>query len=300
MAWFKGNTHSHTINSDGDSAPEVVVNWYKSRGYDFLVLSDHNFLTPIDPLKDLTGSDFLLINGEEISAVFEGHPIHINGLNLSEVVFPQTGASLIDTIQRNIEAIRKAGGIPHINHPNYKWAFNHEHLMGVTDYKFIEVYNGHPRVNNLGGGGHPSSEEVWDHLLSAGHQIYGIASDDAHHLQGEFSRDRANPGRGWVMVNTEALSPGMILEAIEKGDFYASTGVILKNCAITREEVRVEIEVMGDTKYTTFFIGYQGEILKRCVEPIALYKPRGDERYVRTKVIGSNSELAWIQPLFLM
>ena len=40
--WFKGNTHTHTLWSDGDAAPEVVVDWYKEHGYDFLALSDHN------------------------------------------------------------------------------------------------------------------------------------------------------------------------------------------------------------------------------------------------------------------
>ena len=43
-AWFKGNTHTHTLWSDGDGAPEVSVAWYKENGYQFLVLSDHNVL----------------------------------------------------------------------------------------------------------------------------------------------------------------------------------------------------------------------------------------------------------------
>jgi hypothetical protein len=40
--WFKGNTHTHTLWSDGDAAPEYAADWYKSHGYHFLVLSDHN------------------------------------------------------------------------------------------------------------------------------------------------------------------------------------------------------------------------------------------------------------------
>ncbi len=40
--WWKGNTHTHTLWSDGDGAPELVVDGYRERGYDFLVLSDHN------------------------------------------------------------------------------------------------------------------------------------------------------------------------------------------------------------------------------------------------------------------
>jgi hypothetical protein len=42
--WWKGNLHTHTLWSDGDDYPEMVVDWYKSRGYDFLALSDHNVL----------------------------------------------------------------------------------------------------------------------------------------------------------------------------------------------------------------------------------------------------------------
>ncbi|HVF39185.1 MAG TPA: hypothetical protein VM939_04735, partial [Gemmatimonadaceae bacterium] len=40
--WLKGNTHTHTLESDGDSPPRDVALWYKRNGYNFLVLSDHN------------------------------------------------------------------------------------------------------------------------------------------------------------------------------------------------------------------------------------------------------------------
>ncbi|HUE85466.1 MAG TPA: hypothetical protein VMO26_05250, partial [Vicinamibacterales bacterium] len=36
--WYKGNTHTHTLNSDGDSTPDDVVRWYREHGYRFLVL----------------------------------------------------------------------------------------------------------------------------------------------------------------------------------------------------------------------------------------------------------------------
>ena len=40
--WYKGNLHAHTFWSDGNAFPEEAVTWYKSRGYNFLGLSDHN------------------------------------------------------------------------------------------------------------------------------------------------------------------------------------------------------------------------------------------------------------------
>ena len=42
--WWKGNTHTHTWWSDGDSPPEIVSAWYREHDYDFLVLSDHNIM----------------------------------------------------------------------------------------------------------------------------------------------------------------------------------------------------------------------------------------------------------------
>ena len=42
--WFKGNLHTHSYWSDGDEFPEVILDWYKSKDYQFIALSDHNTL----------------------------------------------------------------------------------------------------------------------------------------------------------------------------------------------------------------------------------------------------------------
>jgi hypothetical protein len=43
--WWKGNIHTHTYWSDGDDFPEMVAEWYRTHGYNFLALSDHNVLS---------------------------------------------------------------------------------------------------------------------------------------------------------------------------------------------------------------------------------------------------------------
>jgi hypothetical protein len=43
--WFKGNTHTHSLWSDGNDFPEMIATFYKREGYHFLVLSDHNILS---------------------------------------------------------------------------------------------------------------------------------------------------------------------------------------------------------------------------------------------------------------
>src|SRR6185503_5072902 len=75
--WYKGNTHTHTLNSDGDSTPDDVAKWYREHGYRFVVLTDHNFLTGVDGLNALHGAfdQFLVIKGEEVTDRFVDKPI---------------------------------------------------------------------------------------------------------------------------------------------------------------------------------------------------------------------------------
>lgn len=43
-SWFKGNTHTHSLWSDGNDFPESIFAWYKDNGYHFVAMSDHNVL----------------------------------------------------------------------------------------------------------------------------------------------------------------------------------------------------------------------------------------------------------------
>lgn len=42
--WYKGNLHTHSLWSDGDDYPEMIMDWYRSHDYHFVGLSDHNIL----------------------------------------------------------------------------------------------------------------------------------------------------------------------------------------------------------------------------------------------------------------
>ena len=298
--WYKGNTHAHTTNSDGDSPPEYVAAWYRDAGYDFLVLSDHNVFTDPATLAHLTGPDFILIPGEEVTSSFEAAPVHVNALNIPGLVDARSGQSLTSTIQNNVDAIRDVGGVPHINHPNFQWAFGAEELARVQRDKLLEIFNGHPTVHNLGGGGFPSMERIWDLLLTGGKEIYGIAVDDAHHFQGEFQRSRANPGRGWVKVHARALEPLAIVEALEEGRFFASSGVDLDHVTVDDEGISIVIaDEGGQFRYTTEFLGDEGRVLETSYDMGPSYEFTGGEMYVRARVTRSDGAKAWIQPQFM-
>jgi hypothetical protein len=297
--WYKGNTHTHTTNSDGDSSPEVVARWYKDHGYDFLVLSDHNVFTDPATLASLVDSSFLLIPGEEVTSAFDDRPVHVNGLNLPGLVEPRTAETMVGTIQANVDAVREVAGVPHINHPNFRWAFGGQELALVERDRLLEIWNGHPTVHNVGGGGTPGMEEVWDALLTGGKRIYGIAVDDAHHFQGEFSRDRANPGRGWVAIQAPDKSAQALMAALEAGRFYASNGVELDDVVVASRRLEIHIAARGDFRHTTTFIGAGGRVLATTAENPAVYVPDGTETYVRARITDSMGYHAWTQPVFL-
>lgn len=297
--WYKGNLHTHTLNSDGDSSPAEVTAWYRDHGYNFLLLSDHNRLTDAAPLNAeyAVKDQFLLLQGEEVTDAYLKSPIHINAYDLAAELQPQHGDSVVSTIQNNVDTILAAKALPSINHPNYYWAVTAEDLLRVRNLSLMEVYNGHPTVNNVGGGGFRSLDEMWDVLLTAGRRIHGIAVDDAHHFK-RIGKEFANPGRGWIQVRAESLTPAAIRGAIEKGQFYATTGVKLADIQVSGAEYKIEIDPQPQEKFTTYFIGAGGKTLARSFSSSPSYQYAGAEKYVRARVESSFGLTAWTQPVW--
>ena len=81
--WLKGNLHTHSFWSDGDDFPEMIADWYKGKGYQFLALTDHNVLSEgekwidqdrvaktIEYLKSVKQSEVDGTEGKEIKITF--------------------------------------------------------------------------------------------------------------------------------------------------------------------------------------------------------------------------------------
>jgi hypothetical protein len=301
LKWYKGNTHTHTNNSDGDSSPDDVVKWYRSNGYNFVVITDHEYITPVAPLNDLHGKDgvFLVISGQEVTDHVKNVPYHINGLGLTRVVMPARLDDPVATLLANIDAVTKAGGLPQLNHPNFGWALTAPQIRRLEGVLLMEIANAHPLVNNYGGGGRPSVEEIWDELLTAGKVIYGIADDDSHTFKRPGDRTMALPGQAWIYVRAEELTPQALFAAMKKGDFYGSTGVELDDVASDDNSIVVDIKAQRGRLYRTEFIGSGGRVLAVSSSDPAVYKIVGDEGYVRARITDSNGLRAWTQPAFL-
>ena len=373
--WYKGNTHTHTYWSDGNAAPEHVVDWYVNHDYNFLVLSDHNILSHgekwypiaqddwrplldehIEDLKkrfgpgwvvtrDIDGtremllktlpqlrnkfesrSKFIMIQGEEITDSFERAAVHINAININELIPPQHGDSILDTMERNIDAViqqSKRLNIPmlaHVNHPNMRHAINDQTIARIKGERFFEVYNGHQGVLNNGDDQIPSADEMWDIALTLRLSelylglLYGLATDDTHNHHGKGLTSQ--PGRGWIYVKSNSLTADAIVKAMRNGDFYASTGVKIKKINSNSNSLSLSINPKQGVTYRTDFLGSRlvngevvevGEVLASTNDLKPMYKMKGDELYVRARITSSrlhpnpfaegDMEMAWVQPV---
>jgi hypothetical protein len=182
--WYRGNTHTHTLNSDGDSPPDSVARWYRDHGYQFLFVTDHEKITEPGPVNQRFGAPgkFLLIRGQEVtqrvadSTHARGvRQAHVNSLGAVALVMPagERGLARETTMREryadNIARIRASGGVAQVNHPNFVWSVRLADLAGLPDSVLLEIANGHTGVNNAGDGADaPSAEALWDSLLTRG------------------------------------------------------------------------------------------------------------------------------------
>lgn len=290
--------------------------------------------------------EYLLIQGEEVSDQFQKHPLHFNASHVKELLTPRGGDSVRQVIQNNVDAViaqRERTGQPmivHLNHPNFGYAVTAEDLAQIVGEKFFEVYNGHPTVHNTGDKHHAGCEAIWDIVLTKRLAefglplMFGIAVDDGHDYHKIPSR-AAEPGRGWVMVLANELSPAALIESLEAGKFYASSGVKIRQITSSDVEMAVAVEAVPGETYQIEFIGTRrgynpqgtpvvddkgapiattmkydaaiGEVLAKVDGPEARYQFRGDEIYVRARVTSSalhpnpsepgEFQRAWVQPV---
>jgi predicted metal-dependent phosphoesterase TrpH len=64
--FLRGQTHAHSSNSgDSDTPAADVLRWYAARGYDFVVITDHNYVTVVP--ADERPPGILAIPGAELT-----------------------------------------------------------------------------------------------------------------------------------------------------------------------------------------------------------------------------------------
>lgn len=311
--WYKGNVHTHTTLSDGQLPLQEVIGWYYTNNYDFLVITDHGSIST--PKEELVGGQderkMLLIPGQEVT---RNNPvIDVGAINIKQFIpgtvglptdqekndwihkFKEKGKSEQEItnelyvvkcrslMQGAIDEIRRQGGVPVLNHPSYDKTVNYKLLVpNLKSVCLFELANGHCGL---------IEEDLWVAMLDAGCRIYGIAADDMH--------QRTYLGKAWVCVRCSDLTTKTILTALEKGDFYASTGVVLNDVRFAANKLQIIIKPAADhIRYSIEFIGPEGHVLQTTEGIEDVYIPGGKEKYIRGRVKDNTGAFAWTQPFF--
>ncbi|MCL4822648.1 MAG: hypothetical protein KJZ57_00395 [Anaerolineales bacterium] len=341
VKWWRGQLHIHT----NWVPPDEMAKWYKYHGYNFINFTDVNKAEAGVTLNGLYGdSNFFVMQGSELS-VYTSTGVYYDtcGLGGDQVAAMKawmkvmdsyrTGKTAVESLNTQGKIIYETGGFPLVNHPNFGWAFGSKELL-ATDPKLIrhfELYNAEHGMNNEGGNGRESTEEMWDKVLSTGRLLYGHAVDDSHHIEhGEqhffYATSIENtPGHVWQAkalvgrTSTFVLADGpltaeSVQRALQNGQFYSVQHLVNVPIRLLQYDVRKDgIELLlpqrnadkgnhapqiNHTAYKTHFIGKDGKVLKVDESYNPQYKFKGDELYVRVKIVDSDGGVAWLQPIF--
>jgi hypothetical protein len=276
--WLKGNLHTHTTVSDGQRTHQEVIDEYASRGYDFLMISDHDVYTSTEELEAFDNQGLILLPGNEIS-VGGPHMLHVGA---TEFVEPDTDR------QNVIDNVLKGRGFVIFNHPNWQMGFNHC-PQGVLErhsgYMGLEIYNG--VISRLEGS--PYATNRWDLLLGSGRKVWGFGNDDTHRVNGDTEL-------GWNVVYVKGNDPWDVVDALRKGRFYVSTGVAINRIKV--EGMRIELETENASRIVAL-----GDFGKRFEQidgkSISVEVPTGTS-YVRFECWGTGESFAWTQPFYVV
>lgn len=285
-SWFKGNIHSHTTLSDGKYTPERQIEAYKSHGYDFLAITDHNLMTSDPSWGD---DSFLLLPAWERDIPFSSDKCtHLVGL------FPagtegkrscrkEEGNPLTMKSQDLIDEMGMDNPFISIAHPVWS-RMEPAELLQLHGYQAIEVCNWGTEC--LCHAGH--AEYLWDYLLRHGKKVLAVATDDTHVDEDHYG--------GWVMAKAESLDRQSILSSLLHGDFYATSGPVIKDWGLDGNKVYVSCSPCREIHFITWPPRGHSVFGEHLTE--ADHVLSGRESYLRIECVDEAGHRAWTNPIY--
>ncbi|MCS7235245.1 MAG: CehA/McbA family metallohydrolase [Armatimonadota bacterium] len=274
----RAQLHVHTTASDGQYTPQAVAERYRSRGFSFLALTDHNVVACTEGLSD---AEFCVVPGVEVTVPAPFRPLG-----------PHLGCLLVRSVpggrdpQRLVDQVAQQGGLAGLNHPSWggnlwtaRWSPQRtRRLRGV---RFVEVWNPHSDPDE--------DTRRWVEVVrlnGPGHVVFPVASDDFH-------RD-GQLGHGWVVVRTEKVTEDALREALERGSVYATTGPqahfgVRAGCVV----------VESDATRVCFYDGH-GQLKAAFATGAGEYEPSPGDTFVYAECLGRGAGRAWSAPFWIL
>lgn len=329
--FYKANLHCHSTYSDGRLTPEELKKIYKEKGYSILAITDHEGIFDHTYLDD---EDFITIPGYEHEINDNSHfdpkvgwdsvrTTHLciypkDKRNINCICFdpdfthnkfkwlhnPELRAKVtylgepyvyeptVESVNHIIEEANKYGFLVTFNHP--EWS--------QQPYEVYSQYKGMfaMEVANTASGAHDNNNsQIYDMMLRSGHRIFCIAADDNHNPASRpLDSVYSDSFGGFVFIKAEKLEHSKIIESLEKGNFYASTGPEIKELYIEDDVVHIET---SPAKYIRLTSGNRmvrhlkadGELLT-CAD----FKLQNIFDYFRIEVTDCDGKIAYTNPYF--
>lgn len=217
--WYCGDTHMHTIYSDGNDTPRQMVEAGQGEGLDWVVLSDHGagpnipnvLLSQQEGMELSQPGKFVVIPGEEFSTVY--HANIING-TVSEPASVSL-SQLVRTVRRENTPLHPLA--IKLNHPYWDGTPKAPEIARETPLlPLLENWNCDPQDE-------PSSAYLFWELLNRGWRIFGDTATDTH------SRKAAKVGtpRTYVYLADLPLTADNVTRALLAGHSFLSNGALL-------------------------------------------------------------------------
>lgn len=220
--WYRGDLHTHTTHSDGQSSVPELIQVARDRGLDFLALTDHNTVSGLREIAYCSQPDLLVVGGLELTT-FWGHALCLGAHEwIDWRVRPGEGG-----MARIAAEAYGRGQVLVIAHPRSigdpdctgcRWLYP-EMMPGTA--RVIEVWNGPWN----GDSGNEEALALWYDWLNQGVRMVATAGTDIHGGQ-------AGGGPlGYSVVYADSLSEAGLLRALRAGHLYLSSGPRLEFAA---------------------------------------------------------------------
>lgn len=291
-AFYKANLHAHTTLSDGKLTPEQLKDFYLAHGYSVVAYTDHRHYAYH---KQLCDGHFLALAAYEVDInewpkrpgdfsrvktyhinLYDCDPETNSEEKARQSILPERRYEDINYINRFIDEMRGRGFISCYNHPYWS-------LQDYDDYKDLrgcfamEIYNHGCEIDGLYGY-HP---QAYDEMLRTGARLFCLATDDNHNAHPADSPLCDSFG-GFTMIKAPALRYGDIMQALQAGNFYSSTGPLLEELSLEGKTLRIrcspveKIYVITEGRRCYYEVANPGETITE-----AEFTLKGDEGYIR-------------------
>jgi len=272
--WYRGNTHLHTLFSDGAKDYAETARIYAEAGYDFIFFTDHDYAGRIEGEPDQLLATFsgIEVGGQDSTGAW----YHVVGLGY------EGDAPAGKNIDWWRERFRQTGALAILAHPG--WINNSVADALRHGFDGVEVYNHF--CNFLNGKGLAMFHA--DQMLAANPATLCISSDDAH-----LAGDEPYAG-GWIMVAAASCTKSDILDAIRAGNFYATQGPRFESIHADACTIHVRTSPVSVIRITS--AGTWAERAWRGGNPIteAAFPIEDKERpYIRIEIEDTHGRMAW-------